>query len=397
MRSKLRIGTALALLACLCLSLAACSGEGNTVYVQNVAQLSSGSVTPADRFPGMVVSENVTEIERDTSIEIAEVFVKAGDDVTAGQELFHYDTNQLQLNLDKQRLELEQLEATIENYKEQIEDLKNDRYNAPSSEQLDYTVQIQTMEINLKEAELNLAAKQTEVAQSESVLEQAVVVSPVDGRVQSINENGTDNYGRPLPYITIQQAGSYRIQATLGELQRGGILEGTRMKIISRTDSQQTWMGTVTSIDYENPSQGNSNNMYISSTMDPMSAASRYPFYVELDDPTGLMLGQHVYLSVDSGEADAAQVQLSSSFIAYDESGAAYVWVENNGRLTKRTVTLGEMNPATGAVAILEGLSSTDYIAFPDETLCREGAATTHQEPAEAETPIDNGGVMEVG
>lgn len=379
---KMKTGVALALILALAVSLAACAGDGSAVYVQSVAQLSGGSaITPGDRFAGMVVAENVVEIERDVNKSIAEVFVKAGDDVTAGQELFSYDTDQLQLDLDKQKLQQEQLEATISNYKEQIEDLINERYNAPSSEQLAYTVQIQTMQVDLKEAELNLAAKKTEVAQSQALLENAVVTAPVDGRVQSINENTTDNYGRPLPYMTIQQAGSYRIQSTLGELQRGGIMEGARMRILSRTD-ERTWTGTVTKIDYDNPSQGSDSDRYYGMATDSMTASSKYPFYVALDDAEGLILGQHVYLCIDSGEGETAAVRLNSSFIGYTEEGTSYVWAESGKRLTKRAVTLGEYDPMTDSYTILEGLSLEDYVAFPDETLCHEGAATTRQEPS---------------
>ena len=102
------------------LSMAACTEEENAVFVQSVADLSNmGGIAPGDRFPGIVVSENITEIQKDGQMVVEELKVREGDDVTAGQELFSYDTQQLQLALDKQRLELEQLQATIENYEEQ--------------------------------------------------------------------------------------------------------------------------------------------------------------------------------------------------------------------------------------------------------------------------------------
>ena len=72
----------------------------------------------------MVVSENVVEIQRDSDKSVEELLVREGDDVAQGQELFRYDTEQIQLMLDKQRLELEQLNATIDSYKEQIEQVK---------------------------------------------------------------------------------------------------------------------------------------------------------------------------------------------------------------------------------------------------------------------------------
>jgi len=368
---------------CMILSLSGCGSDENAVYVQSVASLSNlGAIAPGDRFPGMVVSENVTEINKDNDKVIADVYVKEGQDVTEGQDLFSYDMDQLQLTLDKQRLELEQLKATIENYKVQIEELQKDEAKAYGSDKLQYTIQIQSMQVDLKEAELNLAAKEKEVAQSEAMLTNVTVVSPVTGRITGINENGYDNYGNPLAYITIQQAGSFRIKGTLGELQRGGIMEGSRMKIVSRTDENVCWYGTVTLVDYESPSQGNDNNMYYGGAVDAMSASSKYPFYVELDSSEGLLLGQHVYLELDTGEEETTGVSISGAFLCYEEDGSVYVWAENGGKLEKRAVVMGEYNYMLDTVEILEGLSESDYIAFPDPELCVEGAPTTREEPA---------------
>ena len=375
---------ALALALILAFGITGCGSSENAVYVQSVKELSSiGAIAPGDRFPGMVVSENVTEIEKDGDKTIAEVLVKEGDDVTEGQSLFSYDMEQLQLTLDKQRLEKEQLIATIENYKSQITDLQKEEKKAKGNNKLQYTIQIQSTQIDLKEAELNLQAKEKEVAQSEDVMNHATVTSPVTGRVTAINENGTDNYGNPLPYITIQQAGSFRIKGTLGELQRGGIMEGSRMKILSRTDKNVFWLGTVTLVDYESPSQEDPNAMYYGNAVDPMSASSKYPFYVELDSSDGLLLGQHVYLELDAGEEEQTNYpSVSNMFICYDEDGSTYVWAEKSGKLQKQPVTLGEYNMMLDTVEIVEGLTEDDYIAFPNEELCVEGAPTTRNEPA---------------
>lgn len=375
----------------LSLSLVACSGKTGGVYVQNVGDLSGFGITDGDRFPGVVVAENVTKIQRDADKTVGELFVKAGDTVKTGDQLFSYDTEQLQLNLDKQKLEQEQLEATIENYKDQISELKNQRANAGSSQQLAYTVQIQTMQVDLKEAELKLEAKKTDVAKSEALLQNAVVTSPVDGQIQAINESTTDQNGREQAYITIQQAGSFRVRGTLGELQRGSFTVGTRVKILSRTNDD-SWTGTISTIDYENPAQNNSNN-YISSdsSSSSLNSSSRYPFYVELDSTDGLILGQHVYLALDSGE-DLTGLRLSSAFVAFNDDGSAYVWAEKNGKLEKRTVTLGAYDDMTDTYAVTDGLSEADYVAYPDEN-CVEGAATTREKPAETipEDGMNNG------
>ena len=367
------------------LTFAGCAGRGNAVYVQSVSELSSiGAIAPGDRFPGMVVSENVTEIEKDGDKTIAEIYVKEGEDVTEGQKLFSYDMEQLQLALDKQRLEKEQLEASIENYKRQIEELQKGEKKASGTSKLQYTIQIQSTQIDLKEAELNLQAKIKEVAHSEDMLNNTTVVSPVTGRITGIQENGADNYGNPLPYITIQQAGSFRIKGTLNELQRGGIMEGSRMRIVSRTNENQYWLGTVSLVDYESPSQENPNSMYYGNSVDAMSASSKYPFYVELDSSEGLLLGQHVYLQLDTGDAEESDYpSISTAFVCYDDEGNCYVWAEKNGKLEKRTVVTGEYDMMLDTIEILEGLTADDYIAFPDEELCKEGAPTTRTEPVD--------------
>ncbi|MGM9550370.1 MAG: efflux RND transporter periplasmic adaptor subunit [Faecousia sp.] len=389
---KLRTWLALALSLCLTASLTGCGGETTAVYVQPVSTLvGMGSLAAGDRFAGMVVSENVTEIKKDSEKTIKEVMVKEGDDVNEGDALFAYDTDELQLTLDKQRLELEQLNATIENYKQQITELEKERSWAAASDKLQYTIQIQTTQVDLKEAELKIKAKETEVKQSETLLENSTVVSPVKGRVQSINESGTDNQGNPEAYITIQQAGSYRVKGTLGELQRGGIVEGTRMKIFSRTDENAVWTGTVTLVDYENPAQGSDYDRYYGMGTDEMSASSKYPFYVELDSTDGLILGQHLYLEILTENGEGPDFSISSAFFCFEEDGSAYVWAEQKGKLERRSVTLGAYDELMDTYEVLEGLSAQDYIAFPNEQLCRSGAPTTHEMPQE-EMPVEGMG-----
>ena len=387
----------LCLVLVLVFCLTGCS-KGTPVYVQQVSELAGmGGIAPGDRFAGIVVSENVAEIRKDGDRTIAELLVKEGDDVTEGQNLFSYDTEELQLTLDKQKLELEQLTASIENYRQQIEELEKQSRRLQGSAKLQYTIQLQTLEVDLKEAELKVKTKEAEIARSEEILANATVVSPVTGRVQAVSESGTDNMGNPLPYITIQQSGSYRLKGTLGELQRGGIMEGIRLKIVSRTDESQCWYGTVSLVDYENPSQGSDYGMYYGNSADEMTAASRYPFYVELENTDGLILGQHLYMELATEEGAPTGPSIDMSFICYEEDGVtAYVWAENGRRLEKRTITPGEINPMAGTVEILEGLTEEDYIAFPDPNLCIEGAPTTHEFVAaeEPEGTIAEGGVV---
>ena len=287
---KRTIASAAALCLALALLLTGCGSKDKAVYVQQVSSLTG--VSSQDRFSGLVVSENLTEIKKDSDKQVAELMVKEGQDVKEGDALFTYDTDQLQLNADKLDLEREQLSSSLEDYQTQIGELEREREKVGANQKLQYTIQIQSAQVSLKEAELNLKTKEAELEKAKQLLENATITSPVAGRVQSINESGTDSQGNPAAYITIQQAGAYRVKGTIGELQQGAISEGDRIKLTSRLDSSKTWLGTVTLVDYENPVK-NENNNYISSS-DSGESASKYPFYVELDSIDGLIMGQHL-------------------------------------------------------------------------------------------------------
>lgn len=373
---------AVLLAGCLMLGLTSCAVKEKQVFVQKVSDLSQmGALAPTDKFSGMVVSESVTEIQKDSDKVVESLYVREGDDVTQGQKLFSYDTEQLQLTLEKQKLELEQLTSSIENYGLQIAQLEKDRDRAYSADKLKYTLQIQTNQIDLKEAELKQKTKQSEIQKSEHLLANALVTSPVTGRITSISEEGTDQYGNPKAYISIQQTGSYRVKGQINEMQRGAIMEGNRVRMESRLNPEEVWMGTVTLVDYENPVQGNNNGYIISSGSDEMSASSRYPFYVELDSMDGLILGQHLYLSVAGEEPVSLEgVTLSAAFVCYDEDGSCFVWADNGqGKLEKRGVETGNYDPMADVYEILSGLSDSDYVAFPDDEVCVQGAPTTRQ------------------
>ena len=250
---KVRAWLALALILCLTVSLAGCGSNDTAVYVQSVSNLTGmGGIAAGDRFPGMVVSENVTEIKKDSEKTVKEVLVKEGDDVNKGDKLFEYDTDELQLSLEKKQLELEQLNASIENYQQQIKELEKERGWASGSDKLQYTIQIQTAQVDMKEAELNAKAKQTEVTQAENLLKNATVVSPIKGRIQSINESGTDRNGNPAPYITIQEVGSYRVKGTIGELQRGSLREGDRVMQIRNNYDKNVFNGDIGTVEKVN-------------------------------------------------------------------------------------------------------------------------------------------------
>ena len=154
---------------CLAASLAGCGSDKTAVYVQQVSVLSGISST--DKFSAMVVSENITEIKKDSDKDVSELLVKEGQDVKEGDPLFTYDTDQLQLAADKLDLEREQLNSSMSDYDTQIGDLERDRDKASADRKLQYTIQIQSLQVSKKEAELNMKTKVAELEKARKNLE----------------------------------------------------------------------------------------------------------------------------------------------------------------------------------------------------------------------------------
>ena len=92
---------------------------------------------------------------------------------------------------------------------------------------------------------------------------------------------------------------------------------------------------------------------------------------MELSSSDGLLMGQHVYIEPDLGQGaqDANTIHLPAYFIN-DADSSPWVWAQSSsGKLEKRSVTLGEHDAELDTYIVTDGLTASDYIAFPDETL----------------------------
>ncbi|MBQ9562956.1 MAG: biotin/lipoyl-binding protein [Lachnospiraceae bacterium] len=366
--------------AVLCLTAAGCAKEeDHKVSVQSVSMLMGTDVGLASRFGGVVVSQSETAIPKDDTKTIEEIKVQVGDEVQEGDVLFTYDKENLSLTIQKAELEIEQKKNEIASYGDQIAELEKERKKASSSDRLSYTIQIQSLELDRKEAEYNLKVKETELENMKNTLDSNEVTSPITGRVQAINENGgTDNYGNALPFMTIVESGSFRVKGTINENNRMELMEGTPVVVRSRIDPKQCWSGVVEMINWEDPANSNQNQMiYDGGGNSEMTMSSSYPMFITLNETEGLILGQHVYIEPDYGQGQAQGVWLNDGYLV-KEGDQTYVWAaSSSSTLEKRAVTTGEHNDSEGKTEITDGLSETDYVAWPEKDL-KEGMALVY-------------------
>ena len=386
------------------LGVAAGCGESNgEASVQSVSMICGlGSAGLTDRFAGVVSALGETKIKKDDSLTIGEIKVKVGDAVNVGDVLFTYDMSRLQLDLEAAQLELESLKSQLadkEDEKEQAETALNSTVD--DAERNRTLLQIRQINLEIRNTNSSIASKSRDIEKLQGSMKTASVKAEVAGEVKSVNpDGGTDNQGNPLPLICIVQTGGFRVKGYVNENNAAVLNEGAQVIIRSRV-SDQTWKGTISSIDWNNPAQS-SNNYYYDSGSSDTGNSSKYPFYVTLSSSDGLLMGQHVYIEPDLGQdAQSTVIQLPASFIN-DADSSPWVWAQGSGgKLEKRSLTLGDYNAELDTYAVTDGLTAADYIAFPDDTLKAGMTCVTYDEstfdPSGDGSYADDGGVMDGG
>lgn len=364
------------------------AANASPVYVNSVASIVGLDTGANPRYSGVVDPQKTTRVEKDESRTVSEVLVKVGDEVHVGDVLFRYDTQEQEFSLTEAQIALQGIANQISTQKTQLESLKSAKAKAGKDEQYSYTVQIQSKELEIEQLEYQSTLKQNEIDKIQLSLQNTDVLSEADGVVKEINTTPkTDSSGQPAAFISILSSGEYRIKGTVSELNRDSISVGQAVVVHSRVNSEQTWHGTVDSIDME-PSTDQNNNYFFG--MESGEKSSKYNFYVLLDSLDGLILGQHVYIEPDTGTASKKEgLWLPAVYVAHDESGS-FVWAKSEKEtLEKRTITLGEYDTDNDSYEIKGGVTTADFIAYPNDEL-KPGMPTTSDAAAALPTVDGN-------
>ena len=355
-------------------------GSADGVYVQSVRDLTMGAGA-VNRFAGVAESQKVEKVVRDSQKTVKEIFVAAGDSVKKGDKLFSYDTELMQLDVQQAQLEIESMQSTINTDNSQIAQFQRERQSASGSERMSYDAQIQQLQAEVNSTTYQMKTKQAELDRLKKGLTSADVLSPADGTIEAVGtiEEALDMENT---MVTVRNGGDLRIKGSVSEQNVMSVSVGDPVVVRSRVDKNQTWSGTIESID-TGSAEKSENEGY--GPMDSGSRASYYAFYVDLENAEGLIMGQHVTIEPDFGQSAREGLWLSSGFINDPEGEEPYVWAANSRmKLQKLPVTLGDYDPELDEYQILDGLTEDDLIAWPDER-CVPGAACT------TELVIDDG------
>ena len=355
------------------------SADVSKIYVQSVDEIVNGFSFTANRYSGVVETQELVKVDADVDKKIKETFVKEGDSVKTGDKLFEYDIDDMKIQLDQDKLDIAQAENVIKDYNAQIEALEKEKKTLSSNKQISITNQIEGLKLEVKKAEYNKESLQKSINKLEISVKNAVVKSTANGTVKSVNDATTDSY------ITIASDGDFRIKAMVSELNIADFVEGEDMIIRSRIDEDLIRTGKVTSIDTAKPTTENS--IYSGET------TTKYPVYVSIDDTSGLLIGQHVTVGMNSGDEIKQGLWLEEGYIL-DTDGSPYVWKDSeNSTIEKCSVELGEYDETLGKYEIKSGITLDDFIAYPEDRIT-EGMETTYSSGENNEADISDDAML---
>lgn len=344
-------------------------------YVTPVSEIStSGGIGMLTRFTGVVEPQKTLEVQKDETKKVAKLHVTVGQAVDVGDPLFSYDMEDLSMQLQEAELQLESFDNRITTLNKQVETLTKEQKSASKDDRLSYTLQIQSTQLEIRSTEYDRSVKAREIEQLQSSLLNTDVTAEMAGIVQSITDSDSNSdrsyeSDRSNAYITILSTGQYRIKATVSELNINSLYEGMEVNVISRVDPQAVRNGYVDAIEREPISNSNNSLVVHYGSEDSFTPASKYNFYVLLDNFDGLMLGQHVYVEPSDSGIIKTGLWLPGYYIETDGS-KSYVWAANDrNTLERREVSLGQYDEEMDEFEVLSGLNFDDSIAIPDGTL----------------------------
>jgi HlyD family secretion protein len=361
-----------------------------SVPVQSVASLTGYAEAEAlrSRFLGVLSRKEAVSVQLDSGRENEGFLVEAGDLVEEGTVLAVYDNASLLLDREQLLLDREQMAFDVENANLQIRTLKRERSQAEAAQRGDYDLQILNAEAELSQKEYDLSRKDREIAALEETLSEKEVVSPCKGVVEEVDREGGS--------LSIVPEDVYEFTFQAGEEEIREFQAGDAVRLTSR-DGSLVLAGTIDRTGTESPSE--------SETASGAARASLYPVSGTVTGAGAFLPGQHVYVEKeedaqeettlegaaggldgapleggngpegetdDSGETNdsgEAEILLPEGYVE-DASGKPWVWAAGeDSRLEKRPVTLGAYNDRHNAWQVEEGLSMTDYLAWPSALL----------------------------
>lgn len=362
------------------------------------------------------------------SQQVAEVYVKEGDTVKAGDVLMEYDTTAQNLQLEIERTEVELARVSVITAENELEKLQNTTpveptteaptteeptTEAPTTEEPgtptdgqpdstgEPTTEAPTTEAPTTEPPIDIPEEQTytkeelekAIAEKQNELRQlrtdyqlrqialeimeyqnsnGEVLCNFDGVVKSVNDVETAAANNE-PLIVVSGDTGYTVNSSIGELSLMSVKAGDTVNLYCY-ETGMSYEGIITEIS-DLPTDGR----YNYST----KSESFYPIKIAINDGDDLRAGMYMDVTMNaSADENSGSIYISLAYVMRENS-RYYVMKEVDGKLEKTYVDTGKIMWGD-TIEIKSGISFEDYIAFPYASDAKEGVKTVQKSAYES-------------
>ena len=320
------------------LALASCSSSEKDSAKAEVEELPIVTVDVAHRmevpqkkvYTANVEADNLNNIAPASPNRIKKITVDVGDRVRAGEALVELD----RANIDQLRINLEQLER-------------------------EYNRAVKLFEIgggtqqSVDQLKAQLDASRT---QYDNMLENTVLVSPINGVVTARNYDPGDMTGS-APVLSLGQLSPVvKVIINISENDLALVKQGMPVEITFDAFPAESFSGRI---------------QRVYPTVDP--ATRTFSVEVQIANPgERIKPGMFARVSIDLG-AQQNVVVPDRAVVKQSGSGNKYVYVLSDGRVSYRKVTLGQRFDTT--YELLDGIEDGDTVVITGQTRLADGVA----------------------
>lgn len=320
------------------LALASCSSSEKDSAKAEVEELPIVTVDVAHRmevpqkkvYTANVEADNLNNIAPASPNHIKKITVDVGDRVRAGEALVELD----RANIDQLRINLEQLER-------------------------EYNRAVKLFEIgggtqqSVDQLKAQLDASRT---QYDNMLENTVLVSPINGVVTARNYDPGDMTGS-APVLSLGQLSPVvKVIINISENDLALVKQGMPVEITFDAFPAESFSGRI---------------QRVYPTVDP--ATRTFSVEVQIANPgERIKPGMFARVSIDLG-AQQNVVVPDRAVVKQSGSGNKYVYVLSDGRVSYRKVTLGQRFDTT--YELLDGIEDGDTVVITGQTRLADGVA----------------------
>lgn len=308
-----------------------------------VATAERGSIRQSVRVTGTLSPLATTQLAARVNAPIAEVLVRSGDAVEAGDMLLRMETDDLTSTLEQQRANARSTAANLAVARNQ---LARDRSLGERGMTPQSSIESQRAQVTALEA--NLEAQQLAVQTAERALANATVTAPVAGRIASRSVEAGQYVSTGTPLMTLVDLSSMELAANVP------------LRAVDSIEPGQTALIQVDGISGER----------FSGEVDRISPVAQSgtrtaSVYIRVPNPEQrLRGGMFASVEIVIAQRDNA-LSIPVDALRKDADGE-FVLTLNNDELARTAVTTGELWNGGERIEISSGLTAdTQYVAAP--------------------------------